>query len=646
MILVAGAARIVLSAFLMWFVGHALVAPEITRVAAIAAIAVAGLTFWRPGLGLLLLTGLAPAGALFAASPVRAAELLAWSFLLAWLLRVWTPLSRNGWPRALTYPALLYLAVITSSWLALTIGGAAGIQPAAWPQFLFQSISAEHLVRSSPEPETWALLQSATGIALFLATVGLTRNDRRLAPQLARTLVLSVSILGLASIAWVVRQWGQNDYAAWFLLRYFNGERYSLHLADLNAAASLYVLAGLTGAALATFDRVQRRLWLPITAVILPALWLAGGRTAAIAAAVVGALTIPRGMRERRWRFTRPQIALATAVLVVAAVATVVVAERSPDTPGAGRSLRLRFDFYETTGRMLASSPVFGVGVGRYFDRSAEFMPEELRRIYGNENAHNYFAQQFAEVGVIGGLLFIWLTIPTMVRAWRHLRTAPEGDGALIGLFAGSTAYLITCVTGHPLLVPEAALPFWTAFGALSASTTPETSVAASRRVAAAVVGIFIAAGLGQAVMAYSRTTATPADRGFHGFETSTDGMRFRWMTRHAVTYVPATPGFISLQIQASDEPALRPLVVEVVIDGRVMERREIRPGTWTKIDLGVRDTVRTPFRRIDLRANEEWTQEGRLGRRTARRPISAMVGEIAWTPLTPGPEGPGLRVP
>ena len=637
MILLAGAARILLSAFLAWYVGHALLAPGMTRVATIASISIAGLTFWRPGLGLLLFTGLAPAGSLLAASPVRAAELLAWSFLLAWLLRVWEPLSREGWPRALTYPALLYLSVVITSWLALTIGGAAGIQPAAWPQFLFQSVAADHLARSSPEPETWTLLQSATGIALFLATVGLTRNDRRLAPELARALVLSVSILGLASMAEVVRQWGRHGYATWFLVRYWNGERYSLHLADLNAAASLYVLAGLTGAALATFDRVQRRLWLPLTAVILPALWLAGSRTAAIAAAFVGALTFPRGMRERRWHFTRPQLALATLALIVAAAAAVVVAERSPDEPGAARSLRLRFDFYETTGRMFASAPVFGVGVGRYFDRSAAFMPEELRGIYGNENAHNYFVQQFAEVGLVGGLLFIWLVVPTMVRGWRHVRAAPAGDGALVGLFAGSAAYLITCVTGHPLLVPEAALPFWAAFGALSATTTRETTVAASGRLAAAVVGVCIAATLGQAVIAYSQTTATPADRGFHGFQTTEDGTRFRWMTRHAVTYVPATPGFVTLQMRASSERALRPLVIAVVIDGRVVERREIRQESWTRIDLGVRDRVPTPFRRIDLRANEEWTEEVQLGRRTARRPISAMVQEITWTPLVVG---------
>jgi hypothetical protein len=86
-------------------------------------------------------------------------------------------------------------------------------------------------------------------------------------------------------------------------------------------------------------------------------------------------------------------------------------------------------------------------------------------------------------------------------------------------------------------------------------------------------------------------------------------------MTRHAVTYVPAKPGFLSLQLKASDEQGLRPLIVDIVIDGRVVERREIERGRWTKIDLGVRNDARTPFRRIDLRANQEWLQDVQLGR-------------------------------
>ena len=73
------------------------------------------------------------------------------------------------------------------------------------------------------------------------------------------------------------------------------------------------------------------------------------------------------------------------------------------------RAVRLRSQFSETSARMFASAPIFGVGVGRYFERSSEFMPDELRALYGAENAHNYFAQAFAELGIAGGALFLWL---------------------------------------------------------------------------------------------------------------------------------------------------------------------------------------------------------------------------------------------
>ena len=65
-------------------------------------------------------------------------------------------------------------------------------------------------------------------------------------------------------------------------LRYVRGERFSLHMADLNAAGSLYVLGGLIGATRAVTDRPRRLLWL--AALIVGAALLA----AAAAAALVG----------------------------------------------------------------------------------------------------------------------------------------------------------------------------------------------------------------------------------------------------------------------------------------------------------------------------------------------------------------------
>ena len=99
--------------------------------------------------------------------------------------------------------------------------------------------------------------------------------------------------------------------------------------------------------------------------------------------------------------------------------AGVLVDPQSQAEGSAEQSVNLRSQFLLTSARMFASAPGFGVGVGRYFERSAEFMTPELRDLYGNENAHNYFAQQFAELGLVGGLLFVWLIGTVLTHGWR-----------------------------------------------------------------------------------------------------------------------------------------------------------------------------------------------------------------------------------
>jgi hypothetical protein len=189
-------------------------------------------------------------------------------------------------------------------------------------------------------------------------------------------------------------------------------------------------------------------------------------------------------------------------------------------------------------------------------------------------------------------------------------------------------------VTGHPLLVPEAATAFWIAFGAVAATAGDAAASWKPRSVVTAVVVAILAIGIGRAILAYEGTTTTPADYGFHQFETAADGTRFRWMTRHAVTYVPGGRGVASLQLRAPDRQASRPLVVSLAIGGQVLAVRVLDPGQWVRLDVGVRDSLPASFHRVDLRANVEWTDEVRLGRRVAQRPISAMVGEIKWTPI------------
>jgi hypothetical protein len=476
------------------------------------------------------------------------------------------------------------------------------------------------------------MLQAATGVAMLLAALAITRPDRGLLRPVAWALVVPAAALAIATVADVARQWSDYDFAGWFLLRYGQGERFSLHLRDLNAAGSLYVLSGITAVGLAMFDRRHRRRWLALAAVMAPAMFLAGSRSSFVAA-IAGVLILAAGYRG--WNPTRRQLVIAAAVLAVTAAATALVADWRTDVRGAaGRAMSLRSQFTQTTARMFASAPVFGVGVGRYFTRSPEFMSEDLRELYGAENAHNYFAQQFAELGVIGGALFLWLAATIIARGWTAARMLGVYDATTIALFAGAAGYLVTCITGHPLLVSEAAIPFWIACGAIAGAARDEAAIMSPPRLAVAAAVVMLLAQVGLGAREYARTTAMPRELGFHEFEQAEDGTRFRWVTRHGVTYLADGPGFIRMRLRAPELPHSRPLQVEISVAGRVVDRRSVPADRWLSYDIALRDTGRVPFRRVDVRVNQEWTEEVRLGRRAARRPISVMVAEMAWVPL------------
>jgi O-antigen ligase len=624
--------RGLIGALLGWWVVLALVAPEVPPLTAGAAAVIAAATLWNPAAGLMLTAGLTPAAVFFAAPPIRAPEIFAWAFLATWLLSVWRPISHTPLPRAVAIPAALYAAALAASWLMLTVSAAPGVSASALPEFLVHSIPPDHLIFSSPEPETWTLLQMTTGVAVLLASMSVIAPNAAHVARLGWTLILCVTLLAAATLVDVAVQWAGMNYEGWFLLRYVRGERFSLHMADLNAAGSLYVLGGMVAAAIAAARARGRDLAIAALAVIAPAFWLAGSRTAFVA--TLAGFLILAVIRQRR-PATRVQLAAAAAGLVLLVIAGAFAVNWELDVQGsAANSARLRSQFTQTSARMFASAPLFGVGVGKYFDRSAEFMPAEVRAIYGNENAHNYFAQQFAELGIIGGAMFLWLVCSLLGAGWRGVRTRPS-DTMLAGLLAAIGAYLLTCLTGHPLLVPAAALPFWVAAGALTGAIehSQQRSRKTQRHVAVAVCAV-LAAGVGSQVVAYANRQDTPPESGFHGQETSSDGDTFRWMTRHAVTYVPNESGFVRLRVRAPTLPKTRPMIIETAIAGEVVDRRELPAGEWVSYDIPSRRPTAAPFRRVDLRVNQWWAQDVALGTRQARRPVALMVGAIQWIPL------------
>ncbi len=627
------ALRLIVGVALGWCVALA-AAPELTPGVAAAVVFCLILSIWRPDAGLILITALVPAGLLLAPAPVRAAEILAWSFLAGWLLRVWRPLVDGQWPKAVILPALLFAAAALASWLTMTIDGASGISPTSLPRFVLRAIRADHLLFSSPESQTWTLLQTLAGIGVFLAALAVTMAQPNVARGIGAALAASMAALSVATMVSIVQQWSTHEYAGWFLWQYVTSERFALNLADVNAAGSQYVLAGLTALGLAAVDTPRRWLWLLLLLVMVPGAWVTGSRSAGLVGAVIGALMLP-AVAGWRWHARRTVlIGVATATIVLLVAGGVMLAQGMNEKGSAGRAMRLRAEFSETSVRMMRSAPVYGVGIGRYHARSNEFMPEELRALYGFENAHNYFAQQAAELGLLGGALFLWFIVVPLRLAWSSTRTA---ERAAMGLLAGCTGYLVTCVTGHPLLVSEAALPFWIAFGAMtgaSATTVVESrrTWTARTRLLAPVVLVLLAAPVVRAARSYTEPTM-PGFQGFGDFEQAADGTRFQWTTRHGVGYVPAGSGFLRLKMRAPDISHRRPFIVETEVEGRLIDRRELPPGQWITAEIPIRQRNALPYQRVDVRVNQAWTRRRPLGRRFSDEPLGVMVAEFLWLP-------------
>jgi hypothetical protein len=168
----------------------------------------------------------------------------------------------------------------------------------------------------------------------------------------------------------------------------------------------------------------------------------------------------------------------------------------------------------------------------------------------------------------------------------------------------------------------------------VASATAGAAAIAKRWRTLAVAAAVILSAGVGRATMVYARPTAQPPEQGFHQFETTPDGTMFRWMTRHAVIYISDGPGFLHLRLRAPGWPAPHPVVIETSIGGQVVDRHEVPPDESTTWDVPVRDIGRAGFRRVDFRVNHEWSEEVRLGRRTARRPVSVIVERLQWMPF------------
>jgi O-antigen ligase len=467
------------------------------------------------------------------------------------------------------------------------------------------------------------------GLALTSVVVALFRRHPAVSVRLPAALAISASVAAVASLL----LWKGIAPAAILERHALIGYRVSAHVADVNAAGSYYALSVCLALGMAARgSRRARALWLAAAAAAALGIWLSDSRSAFGAVAIVIAAAAA-WFATASWTVRSKAVAVAVVVALGLTAGLLRVRQLSADPEYRGASFREQFN--ATSVRMIEARPWTGVGVGQYFAVSPLFLGPSLAFSYGAENAHNYFLQLAAELGLGGLVLFLLWTGSGILRTLRALAIAPR-DARLLGLLAGVGALLGTSATGHPLLVDEVATPFWMQFGLMIglAGSVTLAGAASERRPprwqAAAAVAALLAIAVVQVV---ARPELRPVESqnvdGLFGWETGADGARFRWSGGYASVFVPADVTRVYIPVRMPAVPGLSPMGIEVKTTASPGERMLIG-DRWATLNLDLPDAVPpTRYKRINLKIDRTWKPAVYVAGSADLRAVGVQVGEI-----------------
>ncbi len=138
-------------------------------------------------------------------------------------------------------------------------------------------------------------------------------------------------------------------------------------------------------------------------------------------------------------------------------------------------SIARRIAIWKFTGLMIKDNPALGSGLGTYPYHSLRYQAQffaqaDNRSIYPYgiaAQAHNEYLQLWAELGIIGLLIFLWIVARYYKYAFAYLKREKEKQkqipAMVIGLMGGVMAVLVDALFGFPLHLPASVSLFWLA---------------------------------------------------------------------------------------------------------------------------------------------------------------------------------------
>jgi O-antigen ligase len=460
-------------------------------------------------------------------------------------------------------------------------------------------------VELTPILQTIQLLE---GIGLAAFTARLVTADR--AMWLAGAVVTGAAGAAALNVQRVLEVALRQPSFPLSIIRSLRTLRVSTQYGDVNAAGSYFAMTAVMCLPLTRRGSGRRSLALAVLPVISAGLWLAGSRVALTAAILCGAWVLALNHRARALRVRGRQAAVLTAVLVLLGgiVAGLFISPPVGQTR-FGYAVFTRTELLKTGLRMVADRPVFGVGISQFYQLFPRYSSMELRHAFAtepavpvtHENAHNNLMQILAELGIAGLTAFV-LVLATA------LRRGAEGEPPLwrLAALSGLTAFLLTCLGGHPLLTPMVAFPFWLALGLAASGAAPLNALRRTylrRLIVTAVVVLLVTLPVRAG---YERREADlgGAGIGFSKWERDEEGNRFRAAGERSAFFVASSSRFVRIPLRSPDTRQRR---VQLRLDGRQVSEVLVPPGMWFETRLVLPPDRDGPkFRRVDIIAKPD----------------------------------------
>jgi O-antigen ligase len=605
----------------------------------------------RPDAALLITTALVGFGIILShlagVPAVRVTEVLVIASLAGCCVRA-VPHSTH-FRRALTgwisVPiVLLAVTAIASTMVWLRVYQFETGYASAYIQALLHFVSRDYFVQPG---DFWVLVSTAVileGLALYVVVAALCQVDATFFERALRMLSVGGAGLAVMSAVRLAEILLRNPGAIGAMRATSYGLRISPQIPDYIAAGSYFALCWLTALGIAMAPSRSRLVWVAAGVPLLAALYLTGSRSV-IAAALVGLVTLVFIVARQRAAAARGVVAFAVLAVAVMLLSYGWMIGRDVAGEMAMQSLTVRIELVRTGLRVIATRPLFGVGIDRFYVLAGDLASPELHALWaGRMNPHNDFLRFGAELGLLGLGLFLWILAAAGRRTWEALRRTR--DARLAGLAGGLVAFLVTSLVSNPLMVRDVSYVFWIALGlavgqsarlqapndvpekVMSGFTGPPSRVSQLRwPITVLLGGLLIFSVPARARKELANVNLSGLSYGFFEWGKEADGTPARWSGPKATLFVDRRAQLVEIPLSGA-APAGILQQVEVRVDGRLANRIAVGPERQ-RLRALLPASASTGLRRIDLIVSPSWVPAEAIPGSQDRRVLGVKVGEI-----------------